>query len=57
MSSTVLSFPKEAEFILDTDASNIGIDAVLSQKQDNNEKVIAYFSRTLNKAEKNYCAI
>lgn len=55
-SSPILSFPREeGEFILDTDASNFGIGSVLSQKQDNNEKDIAYFSRTLNKAERNYC--
>lgn len=39
-SSSVLSFPKEeGEFILDTDASNIGIGAVLSQKQEGVEKL------------------
>jgi len=55
-SSPVLSFPREeGEFILDTDASRIGIGAVLSQKQDGKEKVIGYFSRVLSKAERNYC--
>jgi len=48
ISSPVLSFPiEEGEFILDTDASNHGISslgAVLSQKQEGEEKVIAYFS-------------
>jgi len=49
ISSPVLSFPKEeGEFILDTDASNHGLGAVLSQKQGGEEKVIAYFSRILN---------
>ena len=43
-------------FILDKDASNIGIGAVLSQVQDKEEKVIEYFSRVLSKPEKNYCA-
>lgn len=56
MSSPILSFPnKEGQFILDTDASDHGIGAVLSQSQEGTEKVIAYFSRVLNKAERNYC--
>ncbi|KMQ86489.1 krab-a domain-containing protein [Lasius niger] len=55
-SSPVLSFPKgEGQFILDTDASNIGIGAVLSQIQGEKEMVIAYFSRVLSKTERNYC--
>ncbi|XP_011858923.1 PREDICTED: uncharacterized protein LOC105556439 [Vollenhovia emeryi] len=55
-SSPVLPFPNEdGEFILDTDASNVGIGAVLSQKQEEKERVIAYFSHVLNKAERNYC--
>jgi len=55
-SSPILSFPREeGEFVLDTDASRIGIGAVLSQKQDGKEKVIGYFSRVLSKAERNYC--
>ena len=42
-------------FILDTDASNLAIGAVLSQKFGNTEKVIAYASRTLTKSERKYC--
>ncbi|KAJ8353670.1 hypothetical protein SKAU_G00212370 [Synaphobranchus kaupii] len=42
-------------FILDTDASNIGMGGVLSQLTEDGEKVTAYFSRTLNRAECNYC--
>lgn len=53
--SLFYSFQKRREFVLNTDASNIEIDAVLSQKQDGKEKVIAYFSRVLSKAERNYC--
>lgn len=56
VSSPILSFPNEfGEFVLDTDASNHGIGAVLSQVQDGLERVIAYFSRVLTKTEKNYC--
>ena len=46
---------KEGQFVLDTDASNEGIGAVLSQILDNEEKVIAYASKTLTKTERNYC--
>ena len=53
----VMAYPLESggEFILDTDACDVSIGAVLSQKQDGVERVIAYGSRTLNKAERNYC--
>jgi phage terminase Nu1 subunit (DNA packaging protein) len=40
-------------FIVDTDASNVWIRGVLSQVQDRQQLVIAYYSKTLNKAERN----
>jgi len=49
-----LSSPTEdGEFILDTDAANHGIGAILSQVQKGKERVLAYYSRVFNKAEKN----
>ena len=41
--------------ILDTDASNSGIGAVLSQVQGGTERVIAYASKTLNHSQRRYC--
>ena len=40
--------------MLDTDASDHGVGAVLSQLQDGVEKPIAFASRTLSKSERNY---
>ena len=42
-------------YVLDTDASEQSIGAVLSQKQGGEEKVVAYASRTYSRAEQNYC--
>lgn len=54
--TVILSFPvMESEFILDTDASNDGIGAVLSQEVGGKECVIGYYSRKLSKPERNYC--
>ena len=43
----------EKEFILDTDASDYGIAAVLSQNHNGRERPVGYFSKVLNKAQKN----
>lgn len=52
----VLAYPIPGElFILDTDASNDGIGGVLSQRVNQEEQVLAYYSRKFNKAERNYC--
>jgi hypothetical protein len=51
----VLGHPQPGkQFLVNTDASNVGI-GVLSQVQEGNERVVAYFSKTLSKAERNYC--
>ncbi|GFW58334.1 retrovirus-related Pol polyprotein from transposon 297 [Trichonephila clavipes] len=47
-------YDESASREIHTDASGYGIGAVLVQIQNNVEKVIAYTSRTLTKAEKNY---
>ncbi|KAL7857234.1 hypothetical protein SRHO_G00161330 [Serrasalmus rhombeus] len=52
----VLGYPRDhGDLILDTDASNFGIGAVLSQVQDGAERVLAYGSRRLSPTEQNYC--
>ena len=56
ISAPLLGYPNsKGDFLLDTDASGIGIGVVLSQVQDGQEKVIGYFSRTLSKSERRYC--
>jgi transposase InsO family protein len=42
------------DYILQTDASDFGVGAVLKQKQGEAEVIIAFASRSLNTAERNY---
>ena len=57
-STAILAYANyQKKFILDTDASDHGLGAVLYQLDDNNKKsVIAFASRSLNPTEKNYPA-
>ena len=50
-----LTLENKGTYILDTDASDYAIGAVLSQEQDGQEKVISYGSHMLGKSERNYC--
>ena len=52
--SPILAFPDpNLEFIFDTDACDKGTGAVLSQKHDSGERVVAYASHALSKLRKN----
>lgn len=56
VTAPILSYPDTTcSFILDCDASDTGIGAVLSQKSGEVESVISYGSKTLSKAERRYC--
>lgn len=56
-STPILAFPNFNEpFILDTDASDVGIGGVLSQlDSEGRERPVAYGSRILTKPERRYC--
>lgn len=54
-SAPVLAIPDfEREFVLQTDASNSGLAAVLLQEHEGGRRAIAYASRSLTEAERKY---
>ena len=56
VSPSILAMPNETDpFVLDTDAADHSIGAVLSQRQNGVERVIAYAGRTLTPSERHYC--
>ena len=55
ISPPVLAYPEfDKPYILHTDASQLGLGAVLYQEQSGVKRVISYASRTLTPSEKNY---
>lgn len=51
----ILAYPDFSQpFILQTDASSYAVGAILAQIRDGKERVIAYASQMLNKAQRNY---
>ena len=55
VSAPALAFPDCSKaFILDTDVSNQGVGAALSQEHNGEEHVVAYASHSLTKAERRY---
>jgi len=55
LGATVLALPRdEGDFILDCDASEVAIGAVLAHVQNGEERPICYASQLYNRHEKNY---
>ena len=51
-----MAYPQDTgEYILDTDASDKAMGAVLSQIQNGEERVISYASKVFNRSQRNYC--
>lgn len=53
----ILEYPQLREkFILDTDASKVGTGGVLSQVELCEECLVDYYTMTLSKTQRKYCA-
>eukprot|EP00731_Ephydatia_muelleri_P025835 Em0017g918a len=58
ISPPILAYPDfKHSFTIATDASGLALGAVLSQEVEGEEKAIAFWSRQLNKAERNYSTV
>lgn len=58
LEALVLTYPDPTrEYILDMDASDHSVDAVFLQVPEGREVIVAYYSKSLSAAEKNYCTI
>lgn len=58
VSAPILACPDfDIPFIVETDASDFGLGAVLVQRHNDEEKVICYLSRSLTKQERKYSAV
>jgi len=56
LTAPILAYPDPTlEYILNTDASDQNVSAVLSQVQEGREVVVAYYSKSLSPTEQNYC--
>ena len=56
LATEILGYPRPVlPCLLDSDASDISVGAVLSQTINGIEKPIAFFYKVLNEAQRNYC--
>ena len=56
MSAPVLRYPDpKLQYILDMNASAVGVETALSQIQEKEERVIAHYSKTLASPERYQC--